>query len=111
MVPPQWCTCTNFFLGGVPCENRLQKKVGTLTLTSLLEDLVQVVAGRPWIRIAGFGFEELELQVLDLAVGQNEWYRFGVGAPPISEPILVVGLGCAAGVGLGYILHFTSDSK
>ena len=28
-----------------------------------------------------------------MAVGQNQWYHFGVGAPPIFEPILVVGLG------------------
>ena len=28
-----------------------------------------------------------------MAVGQNQWYHFGVfGAPPILEPILVVGL-------------------
>ena len=25
----------------------------------------------------------------DLAVGQDQWYRFGVGAPPILEPIVV----------------------
>ncbi|CAJ1389553.1 unnamed protein product [Effrenium voratum] len=25
------------------------------------------------------------------AVGQNQWYHFGIGAPPILEPILVVG--------------------
>ena len=24
-----------------------------------------------------------------MAVGQNQWYHFGVGAPPILEPILV----------------------
>ena len=29
------------------------------------------------------------------AVGQNQWYHCGVGAPPILEPILVVGLGCS----------------
>ena len=28
-----------------------------------------------------------------MAVGQNQWYHFGVGAPPILGPILVVGLG------------------
>ena len=28
-----------------------------------------------------------------MAVGQNQWYRFGVfGAPPMLEPSLVVGL-------------------
>ena len=27
-----------------------------------------------------------------LAVGQSQWYHFRVGAPPILEPILVVGL-------------------
>ena len=25
----------------------------------------------------------LELATLDVAVGQNQWYHFGVGAPPI----------------------------
>ena len=30
----------------------------------------------------------------DMAVGQNQWYHFGVGAAPVLEPILVVGLGC-----------------
>ena len=33
------------WLGGFPYENRLQKKVGTLILTSLLEDLVLVSQG------------------------------------------------------------------
>ena len=33
-----------------------------------------------------------------MAVGQNQWYHVGVGAPPFLEPILVVGLGCALGV-------------
>ena len=28
-----------------------------------------------------------------MAVGQNQWYHFGVGAPHFLEPILVVGLG------------------
>ena len=36
--PPEE-TLVPFFEGGFPCENRLQKKVGTLFLTSLLEDL------------------------------------------------------------------------
>ena len=27
-----------------------------------------------------------------MAMGQSHWYHFGVGAPPILEPILVVGL-------------------
>ena len=35
---------------------------------------------------------------IHLAVGQNQWYHVGVGAPPISGPILVVGLGCSLGV-------------
>ena len=33
-----------------------------------------------------------------MAVGQNQWYRFGEGAPPILGFILVVGLGCSLGV-------------
>ena len=37
-----------------------------------------------------------------MAVGQNQWYHFGVGAPPILEPILVVGLGCSLGVRFGF---------
>ena len=35
-----------------------------------------------------------------MAVGQNQWYRFGVGAPPILEPILV-GIGMVTG-GTGF---------
>ena len=27
-----------------------------------------------------------------MAVVQNQWYHFGIGAPPILEPTLVVGL-------------------
>ena len=33
-----------------------------------------------------------------MAVGQHQWYHFGLGAPPILEPVLVVGLGCSLGV-------------
>ena len=33
-----------------------------------------------------------------MAGGQNQWYHFGLGAPPILEPILVVGLGCSLGI-------------
>ena len=33
-----------------------------------------------------------------VGVGQNQWYHFGVGAPPILGFILVVGLGCSLGV-------------
>ena len=33
----------------------------------------------------------------DAAVGQNQWYHFGVSAPLILEPILVVGLRCSLG--------------
>ena len=33
-----------------------------------------------------------------LPVGQSQWYHFVVGAPPILEPILVVGLECSLGV-------------
>ena len=36
----------------------------------------------------------------DLAVGQNQWYHFGVGAPPILEPTLV-GIGMFTG-GTGF---------
>ena len=32
-----------FFWGGFPYKNRLQKKVGTLILTSLLQDLVKAL--------------------------------------------------------------------
>ena len=35
-----------------------------------------------------------------VAVGQNQWYHFGIGAPPVLEPILVVGLGCSLGYDL-----------
>ena len=35
-------------------------------------------------------------------MGQNQWYHFGVGAPPILELILVVGLGCSPGVRFGF---------
>ena len=31
-------------------------------------------------------------------MGRNQWYHVGAGAPPILEPILVVGLGCSLGV-------------
>ena len=37
------------------------------------------------------------LPLPDLALGQNQWYHFGVGAPPILEPIFVVGFGCSLG--------------
>ena len=37
---------------------------------------------------------EIRCQV---AVGQNQWYHFGVGAPPILEPVLV-GIGMFTGV-------------
>ena len=42
------------------------------------------------------------VQFRNMAVGQNQWYHFGVGAPPILEPILVVGLGCSLGVRFGF---------
>ena len=35
-----------------------------------------------------------------VAAGQNQWYHFGVGAPPIVEPILV-GIGMFTG-GTGF---------
>ena len=41
--------------------------------------------------VPGFDYVSYEVYV---AVGQNQWYHLGVGAPPILEPILVVGLGC-----------------
>ena len=31
-------------------------------------------------------------------MGQNQWYHFGVGAPPILEPILLAGLGFSLGL-------------
>ena len=39
-----------------------------------------------------------------MAVGQNQWYQFGVNSPPILEPILVVGLNrmFTGGTGLGF---------
>ena len=40
-------------------------------------------------RLVGGGWEEM-------GVGQNQWYHFGVGAPPILEPILV-GIGMFRG--------------
>ena len=47
-------------------------------------------------RHEGFwGMQGLRVQG-NLAEGQNQ-YHFGVGAPPILEPILVVGLGCSLG--------------
>ena len=39
-----------------------------------------------------------------MAVGQNQGYHFGVGAPPISEPILVVGWDVHWGV-TGIVTH------
>ena len=38
-----------------------------------------------------------------MAVGQNQWHRFGAGAPPIFEPILV---GIESDVHWGYDLDF-----
>ena len=38
----------------------------------------------------------------ELAMVQNQWYNFGTGAPPILEPILVVGFGCSLGVRFGF---------
>ena len=35
-------------------------------------------------------------------MGQNQWYHFLEGAPPILEPILVVGLGCSLRVRFGF---------
>ena len=35
-----------------------------------------------------------------MAVGQHQRYHFGIGATPILEPILVVGLGCSLVWGL-----------
>ena len=37
-----------------------------------------------------------------MAVVRNQFYHFGVGAPPILEPFLVVGLGCSLGVRFGF---------
>ena len=53
-TPPAKCPLTvSFLVGrfGSPCYNRLQKKVGTLLLTSLLKDLV---AKFEWVVLTGF---------------------------------------------------------
>ena len=39
-----------------------------------------------------------------MAVGQNQWYHFGVGAPPILEPILV-GIGMFTGGTIWILTH------
>ena len=43
-----------------------------------------------------------------MAVGQNQWYHLGVGAPPILEPILV-GIGMFTG-GTIWILPFGQNT-
>ena len=42
-----------------------------------------------------------KLQRDDMAMVQNQWYHFGIGAPPILEPILV-GIGMFTGVRFGF---------
>ena len=42
--------------------------------------------------------------ILAMAVGQNQWYHFGVGAPPILEPILV-GIGMFTGGTIWILTH------
>ena len=39
---------------------------------------------------------EVMMEPMCVAVAQNQWYHFGVGAPPILEPILV-GIGMFTG--------------
>ena len=39
--------------------------------------------------LAGFQTSE---RYPDMAVGPNRWYHFGVGAPPILEPIVGIGM-------------------
>ena len=47
--PPAICPCSPIsFLGGGFHQNRLQEKVGTLTLTSLPEDLVNLLFANKW---------------------------------------------------------------
>ena len=41
-------------------------------------------------------------------VGQNQWYLFGLGAPPILEPILV-GIGMFTGGTIGILTHGQAD--
>ena len=45
--------------------------------------------------LGGGGHRPVEWTASEHVAGQNQWYHFGVGAPPILEPILVVGLGCS----------------
>ena len=39
----------------------------------------------------------VEGSTLLMRMSQNQWYHFGASAPPILEPISVVGLGCSLG--------------
>ena len=52
----------------------------------------------------GFDFDPKTMRYFShVAVGQNQWYNFGVGAPPILEPILV---GIESDVHWGYDVDF-----
>ena len=53
-------------------------------------------------RCSSYAFDLPNLKGKEMAVGQNQWYHFGVGAPPILEPILVVGLGCSNQTGYDF---------
>ena len=44
----------------------------------------------------------LGLSLTNLHGSKPFWYHFGMGAPPILEPILVVGLGCSLGDNRGF---------
>ena len=48
-----------------------------------------------------------------MALGQNQWYHFGVDAPPILEPLLVVGLECSLGGTIRLLTHhdFSRESS
>ena len=52
-------------------------------------------AGDPGRVLGGLTF------AFQMAMVQNQWYHFGIGAPPMLEPI-VVGLGCSLGARFGF---------
>ena len=57
-----------------------------------------------WPTRRAFHSGALCLGISQLAVGQNQWYHFGVGAPPILEPILV-GIGMFTGGAIWILTH------
>ena len=110
-------------------------RVGTLILTSLLEDLVGLptsirfswilVAGRVLLKKRSCTFFLWGARVegciawlfsrrtwnaiipIPLALGQHPWYHFGVGAPPLLEPM---GMGCSRGATRGFEPSHLLDS-